>query len=432
MILVPATDIQLPTNRQRREFDPQKLMELQESIEQLGLMHPIVTRIDGKGNHVLVAGERRLRAIKELWELGSSFHFNNQLVPLGSVPVATLGELGPIEAMDAELSENIKRADLTWQEKCEALATLHKLREALNPAHTVADLAEEVTGRRDARYHNDTRQSLVVAKYLHDPIVSKAKDEKEAFKLLKRKEELGNFALRAIDAGKTFSSSQHQALHGDCLKWMLELPESSFDCICTDPPYGMGADSFGDGAGRLTAITHEYKDDENGFRALLTAVAPLLARVAKPSAALYLCCDIDQFHWLRSLFTSGGWHVFRTPLINVKTGSGRVPLPDQGPRRQYETILFAFRGGKRTVTLKADVIQTLGDDQMGHGAQKPVALFQDLLGRSCRPGDTCLDPFSGSGTIFPAAHSLKVVATGIEQNPAYYGMGVKRLELLED
>jgi site-specific DNA-methyltransferase (adenine-specific) len=72
----------------------------------------------------------------------------------------------------------------------------------------------------------------------------------------------------------------------------------------------------------------------------------------------------------------------------------------------------------------------VGDEQLGHGAQKPVELFRNLLARSCRPGDTVLDPFAGSGTIFPAAHDLKVLATGIEMEPQYYGMCVKRIEEL--
>jgi DNA modification methylase len=41
-----------------------------------------------------------------------------------------------------------------------------------------------------------------------------------------------------------------------------------------------------------------------------------------------------------------------------------------------------------------------------------------------------LDPFAGSGTIFPAAHELKCIATGIEMEPQYYGMCVKRIEEL--
>ena len=123
-----------------------------------------------------------------------------------------------------------------------------------------------------------------------------------------------------------------------------------------------------------------------------------------------------------------GWYVFRTPLINFKTNSGRVPLPDRGPRRQYEILLYAIKGDKPVTHIYPDVITSQADENMSHGAQKPVAVYQNLLQRSVRPGDTVLDCFAGSGTIFPAAHTFKVKAVGIEQSAEYYGMGLRRIQ----
>jgi DNA modification methylase len=153
-------------------------------------------------------------------------------------------------------------------------------------------------------------------------------------------------------------------------------------------------------------------------------------RLAKPEAHLYICCDIDQFHWLKDTFGKT-WNVFRTPLINYKTGSGRVPLPEHGPRRCSEYILYAHRGGKRVTGIYPDVITTAGDENLGHGAQKPVALISDLLKRSVKPGDRVLDPFVGTGTIFDAAHAHKVRATGIEREANYFGIAARRLEALD-
>lgn len=430
MQLLQVDQITIPATRQRREFEPGALMRLQESIETLGLMHPLVVRANGDSFH-LVAGERRLRAIKELWELGGILFFNSEKLDAGFIPCVNMGELDPIQAMDAELSENIVREDLTWQEKAEALALLNKLRLSLNPDHTVADLAQEATGRRDGRYHDDTRKTLIVAQHLSNPLVAEAKNVGEAFKILRRQEESKSFTAKSVEVGKTYGKHLHTALQGNCLVWLSDMPPEQFDCIVTDPPYGMDADSFGDAGGKLTGIEHNYGDSLNEFRSLLTEFAPLVTRVAKPQASLYLCCDIDQFVWLRDLFKASGWYVFRTPLINCKPGSGRVPLPDHGPRRQYETILFAFRGGKRTNSIQSDVIITRADEQFGHGAQKPIELFANLLSRSCRPGDSVLDPFAGTGTIFPAAHGLKLIATGIEREPSSFGMCVQRLEELE-
>ena len=131
------------------------------------------------------------------------------------------------------------------------------------------------------------------------------------------------------------------------------------------------------------------------------------------------------------MFEEGGWSVFRTPLIWYKRNGMRAPWPEYGPQRKYETILYATKG-KRPVLKKAgDVLDYPPDINLGHAAQKPVALFEDLLRRSCHPGDTVLDPFAGTGTIFPAAHVLKCRATGVELDQASYGIAVKRLEQLK-
>lgn len=428
MRLVPISDLIVPETRQRREFEAASLVALQESIERIGLMHPLVVR----AGNILVAGERRLRAMRDLWALDTVFYCHNQLIPIGLVPCIDLGDLSPLEAMEAELDENLKRKDLTWQEIATAQSKLHNFRITQDPAHNLRDTAEEIAGTRVGGLAHDVRQNILLAAHLDNPIIAKAKDAGEAFKLLQKVESAAESAKLAAHVGRTFSAHDHSLLWGDCLSIMGGLPAASFDCILTDPPYGISADEFGDGAGKLTGITHEYVDSNTNFRALMEAAAVGFDRVCKRGAHLYCCCDLDGFFFLRDLLSRiGAWNVFRTPLINYKRGSGRVPLPEHGPRRQYELILYAYRGDKRVTGIYPDVLESSGDDNLGHGAQKPVSLFWDLLRRSTQPGDRVLDPFCGTGTIFPAAHSLKVAATGIEQEAAYYGIAVKRIEELK-
>ena len=62
---VPFSEIIISPNRQRQEFDPEALMDLSNSISTVGLMHPIVVRETPAGP-VLVAGERRLRALETI------------------------------------------------------------------------------------------------------------------------------------------------------------------------------------------------------------------------------------------------------------------------------------------------------------------------------------------------------------------------------
>ena len=68
---------------------------------------------------------------------------------------------------------------------------------------------------------------------------------------------------------------------------------------------------------------------------------------------------------------------------------------------------------------------------MSHGAQKPVALYQNLLQRSVRPGDEVLDSFGGTCPIFEAAHTYQCKAVALEANPEYFAMGFRRLQALQ-
>lgn len=430
---IPFSDLIISPNRQRRDFDPEALTDLANSISSLGLLHPIVVRETPLG-FVLVAGERRLRALETLWMLGLGCRHNGLEIAPDHVPYVTLGELSPIEAEEAELDENLKRRDLTWQEKSEALARLHKLRVAqaalVEETHTLADTLNlpELEGSS----YSLNRQAILIADHLDRPEVAGAGTIKEAFKALKRAEDREKSIALADSVGLTYNSSVHKLVHTECLAWLKTCPDNTYDVILTDPPYGMNAQSFGDGAGKLANSAHAYDDSPEAWRALMTAFVPEAFRVAKSKAHAYIFCDFDHFHELKSLMQSAGWYVFRTPIIVYKLGSGRVPRPEHGPRRQHEYCLYAIKGDRTVTGIYSDVIPCKLEENLTHGANKPIELYVDLLKRSTRPGDTVLDAFTGSGTIFPAAHTCKLYATGLELSPEYYGISVKRLNGLDD
>jgi len=467
MNIIPLSSIIISPNRQRREFDPVKLEELKSSIElsearNTQLLHAPVLRREGD-KFVLVAGETRLKAIADIFALGGSFIYSGRVFEAEDalVPYTDLGELSPLEAEEAELDENIRRKDLTWQEHAQAVEKLHKLRNAQRqekvfqevsklegpekaavaaaiPRQTVADTARELTGRSDGAFQDTIRKELIIAQHLDNPAIAGAKSAKEAFKLLKKQETQRESELLAVAMGKTAQEDTYEILNMDCITYMSDpANHGKFDVILTDAPYGMGAQDFGDGAGRLAGTTHEYDDSFESWKMLMrgtslkgTGWCDLSYLVAKPKAHAYVFCDIDNFPLLKSWMTEAGWDVFRTPLIAYKLNSGRVPRPEHGPRRQYETILYAIKGDKTVNHIYPDVIPSQGDENMGHGAQKPVALFQNLLQRSVKPGDMVLDSFAGSGPLLEAAATSQVYSVLIEAVPTYYGLILKRAERL--
>lgn len=434
MNCIEISAIKIAANRQRRTFDAAALHELADSIQARGLYHPIVLRVVGQ-DYQLVSGERRLRACTDIYGLGGVFTHDGQAVLPGCIPYTTLGDLNDLDAEEAELEENIRRVDLSWQERASAHARLKALRDRQAAAAgvsppSVADLSVEVRGSSKGINQETTRRELIVASRLDDPEVAAAANVDDAFKILRRKESAAKDRALGESVGRTFTADLHKALNENTLAWLTTCPSDSFDVILTDPPYGMGADEFGDSGGRAQGA-HGYVDDEASFTRILSICQTELFRVAKPQAHLYWFCDIDQFHNAKLAFSVAGWSVFRTPLIWYKRTAMRAPWPDQGPQRKYETILYAVKGKRPTLKLAGDVLDFPPDSNLGHSAQKPVALFEELLRRSCHPGDAVLDPFMGTGTIFAAAHALKCRATGIELDQASYGIAVARLERLK-
>lgn len=434
MKLIDVSAVVIPPTRQRSTFPLASINELADSIRQLGLLHPIILRLDGD-SYTLVAGHRRFLAISTIYDLGGAFKHDGSEVHPGTIPYTLFADLDPLAAEEAELEENIRREDLSWQDRSKAVARLMALRgkqsEKLGqPAPTISDIAVEVRGSAAGTYQESTRREIILARYLDDPEVAAAKTIDEGFKIVKRREETARNVELGERVGRIYNASVHKALNTDAKLWLPSCPSESFDVILTDPPYGMGAHEFGDADG-LAAGAHGYADTYEDFRSLADVLIAHAFRITKPQAHLYWFCDIENFFDLRAELSQAGWSVFRTPLLWYKRTAMRAPWRLEGPQRKYEILLYAVKGKRNVTKVAGDVLDFGADDNLGHAAQKPVSLFKELLARSCRAGDSVLDPCCGSGTVFAACHELKCRATGLEVDPAAYGVAVRRIEAMK-
>jgi len=423
MKLAKIKEIQIPEKRHRKTFEESKIQELAESISDYGLLHPPVLRELPNGGLELVAGERRLRAIQTLSE---PYRCGPETIQPDEVPYLLLTDLEELRAREIELEENIRRLDLSWKERVQAISELHALRTAQDPSHTLADTAREITPEgSEINVTQGVKRRLILAEHLDDPEIQKAKTEKEALKVLKRKLE-GQLRTAYHDLVPKEKSSKFAVQEIDAVEGLRKLPAASVDIILTDPPYGIHAGQID---ARL-ANPHPYSDAPAKVRDLLARIIPLLSRVSKPKAHAYLFCDIRHFGFLSKLFKENDWFPWPVPLIWVKD-QGHIPMPNHGPRRNYECILFANRGMKPTRELRGDVLvyPTVKNKEMP--AQKPVELFEDLLQRSALLDELVLDPFCGTGTIFAAAYRQGLRAIGFDNDPSMVGLSKMRIENLE-
>ena len=102
---IDINDIKPNSAQPRKNFDEDKLEELAESIEQHGLIQPIVLRAAGQG-YEIVAGERRWRAAR--------------MIGLKELP-CIIKELTDEENMLLAIIENMQREDLNPIEEAEGL-----------------------------------------------------------------------------------------------------------------------------------------------------------------------------------------------------------------------------------------------------------------------------------------------------------------------
>lgn len=114
--------IKLPPSQPRRYFDPQKMQQLVQSVKDHGILEPLLVRPLTGGVYELVAGERRLRAARE--------------VGLVEVPVV-VRNLGDEEALQLALIENLHREDLNPIEETEGILQLIAIRIQQTPTEVI-------------------------------------------------------------------------------------------------------------------------------------------------------------------------------------------------------------------------------------------------------------------------------------------------------
>ncbi|MEN8199253.1 MAG: ParB/RepB/Spo0J family partition protein [Thermodesulfobacteriota bacterium] len=155
----------IPNQQQpRSQFDAESLKELADSIQEKGIIQPLVVTPNGDGTYGLIAGERRLRASKE--------------IGLESVPVVVREVSGEDEVLELALIENVQRQDLNPIEEAEAYEKLIKVF-----SYTQEQAAERV-GKKRSTVTNRLRL-LHLPDFIKDDISSAILTEGHARPLLR-------------------------------------------------------------------------------------------------------------------------------------------------------------------------------------------------------------------------------------------------------
>ena len=172
------------------------------------------------------------------------------------------------------------------------------------------------------------------------------------------------------------------------------LPGGPADVLLTDPPYNVAYE--GKTADQLTIANDDM--DPAAYRAFLTAALTAAKAHLKPGGAFYVWHADTAGLDVRTACARAGLTV-RQCLVWVKSA---LVLGRQDYHWRHEPCIYGWNDGAphtwlgdraQTTVLEFDK-PTKNPD---HPTPKPTELFSYLLGNSCPPGGTALDPFAGSG-----------------------------------
>jgi ParB family transcriptional regulator, chromosome partitioning protein len=117
--------IDVDPDQPRTDFDAEEMAELKASISRHGVLQPILVEALGK-RFGLIAGERRLRASRELG--------------LSTIPAVVRSGLSEVDRLDIQLVENLSRDNLNAFDRIEGIIRLIALRARIPREGVIEDL----------------------------------------------------------------------------------------------------------------------------------------------------------------------------------------------------------------------------------------------------------------------------------------------------
>ena len=199
--------------------------------------------------------------------------------------------------------------------------------------------------------------------------------------------------------------------------------------LWTDPPYGISY------VGKTERELTIMNDEEGGLYELLVAALSEAALepgspfyIARPAGALSVTfgraiLDIGwRFHqelqWVKDSMVLGhsDYHVQHETVIY-----GWTPGPGRSGRGRHNGSRWF---GSHSETTVFDIPRPKASRE--HPTAKPVALIDAHLRNSSKANDPVIDPFLGSGTTMIAAERLGRRCYGMEIEPRYVDVAVKR------
>lgn len=238
----------------------------------------------------------------------------------------------------------------------------------------------------------------------------------------------------------------------DSIKVLKKIKDNTIDLIFADPPYNIGKD-FGNNKDKWGSVS-EYIEWCKSW--IIDCM-----RILKDNGTMYFMTATQYMPYL-DVFVSEKYNVlsrivwsYDSSGVQSKKMFGSLYEPilmiNKSSKNKYtfniqDILVEAKTGAKRKLIDYRKKVPTpynskkvpgnvwcfprvrfKMDEYENHPTQKPEKLLERIIKASSNEGDIVLDPFAGSFTTVAVAQKLNRKGLGIELNPEYYKMGLRRL-----
>jgi DNA modification methylase len=391
-----------PSPHNSRTHSTRQIRKIAESIKLFGFTNPLLVDSD----NTIVAGHGRLEAAK--------------LLGIDRVPTIRLGDLTPDQVRAYVIADNRLAEIAGWSN--EILAIEFQYLNSLENFDLTA-----------------TGFEIPEIDLIIEGISDKPSEPSELVEL-----EAGPAVSRT---GDVWSLGKHVIICGSALEeatFARLLGRRKANLVFQDPPFNVKVNGNVCGKGSIQHREFAMASGEMSqaqFIAFLTTNFTLVTRFSAPASVLFNCMDWRHIEELLESANRCQWELLNL-CVWVKDNGGMGSF-----YRSRHELVFVFKNGKgshrnniqlgkygrnRTNVWNYPGVNTLsrnGEDGnllALHPTVKPTALVADALLDCSARGDLVLDSFLGSGTTLLAAERTGRICYGIEIDPLYVDVAIRR------
>lgn len=246
---------------------------------------------------------------------------------------------------------------------------------------------------------------------------------------------------------------------GDSIEWLKTLDSQSVDLIFADPPYNIRKAEWDKFESQEEYLSWSIKWIKEASRILkkngtlyICGFSEILADIKHSAMKYFSSCKWLIWYYKNKANLGNDWgrshesilhfrkskqYYFDIDAVRIPYSSHTLKYPShpQAKSSQYgnngkrnDVWTPHPYGAKPKDVIEVPTTNNGMSEKTPHPTQKPEELLRKIVLSSSRPGDTILDPFSGSGTTIVVAEQLKRKWLACELNNEYNQYAIDRIE----